>query len=48
MFRISVMTDQELAGLIMWMPGGMIYLVALSAFFKWISRNEQPYDGSLV
>ena len=45
-FSISVLTDQELAGLIMWMPGGMIYLVALTLiFFQWMRKNEQPYDG---
>ena len=48
-FSISAVTDQELAGLIMWMPGGMIYLVALTViFFTWISVNEQPYDSRVV
>lgn len=48
-FGISVMTDQELAGLIMWMPGGMIYLLALSIIFlKWVGEDEQPYNGAIV
>jgi putative membrane protein len=39
---LSAMADQQIAGLIMWMPGGMIYLVALSlVFFTWLSREER-------
>jgi putative membrane protein len=38
---LSAMTDQQIAGLIMWMPGGMIYLVALGiVFFAWLGREE--------
>jgi cytochrome c oxidase assembly factor CtaG len=49
LFGLTVMGDQELAGLIMWMPGGMIFLVALSAvFFKWAGTEEQPYDSKIV
>ena len=38
---ISVMTDQQIAGLIMAMPAGMAYLVALTVvFFTWSYREE--------
>jgi cytochrome c oxidase assembly factor CtaG len=41
MFGISAMTDQQISGFIMWMPGGMAYLLALSlVFFSWLSREE--------
>lgn len=39
---LSAMADQEIAGLIMWMPGGMIYLLALSiVFYGWFNREER-------
>jgi putative membrane protein len=39
---LSAMADQQIAGLIMWMPGGMIYLAALSiVFFAWLGREER-------
>ncbi len=41
-FALDPIADQQLAGLIMWMPGGMIYLLALSlVFFAWLQREEQ-------
>jgi putative membrane protein len=34
-------TDQQLGGLIMWIPGGLIYLTAiLAAFSRWYSQPE--------
>jgi len=40
-YNISPMNDQQIAGIIMAMPAGMIYLGALSAvFFTWLSREE--------
>jgi putative membrane protein len=39
---VNPMADQEIAGLVMWTPGGMIYLVALTAvFFAWLGREER-------
>jgi putative membrane protein len=39
---LSALADQQVAGLIMWMPGGMIYLAALSiVFFNWLGREER-------
>jgi putative membrane protein len=46
LFGMSVMVDQEMAGLIMWMPGGMIYLAAMSVvFFKWTRKEEGAAGG---
>ncbi|MGE5225036.1 MAG: cytochrome c oxidase assembly protein [Omnitrophica WOR_2 bacterium] len=39
---IDAVMDQQAAGMIMWMPGGMTYLVALTiVFFKWQSEEEK-------
>lgn len=41
-FGISAVDDQLFAGLIMAMPGAMIYLLALSiVFFVWLGREER-------
>jgi cytochrome c oxidase assembly factor CtaG len=41
-FDISALTDQSIAGLVMGMPGGMIYLLALTiVFFRWNNREEK-------
>lgn len=38
---LSAFDDQQAAGLIMWMPGGMIYLLALSLVFRaWLSSEQ--------
>ena len=35
--------DQQLAGLVMWIPGGFVYLgVAAWAAFRWLSPGEEP------
>jgi putative membrane protein len=35
--------DQQLAGLIMWVPGGSVYLTAaLGLFAAWLRSGEQP------
>jgi putative membrane protein len=37
--------DQQLGGLIMWIPGALIYLGVLTVvFFRWFNRDE--YEGS--
>jgi len=39
---ISPLGDQQLAGLIMWVPGGLIYLgAALAAFFIWFRSMDR-------
>ncbi len=41
-FGLDSIADQQLAGLVMWMPGGMIYLLALSlVFYTWLQREGQ-------
>jgi cytochrome c oxidase assembly factor CtaG len=45
-FGVSALDDQLFGGLIMAMPGGMIYLVALSiVFFLWLGREDRAEDG---
>lgn len=37
----SSLEDQRLAGLLMWVPGALVYLGALTVvFFRWFSRGE--------
>ncbi len=39
-FGMSAATDQQLGGLIMWIPGNFIYIIAMSiVFFHWIDRQ---------
>jgi cytochrome c oxidase assembly factor CtaG len=41
LFGLSALSDQQIGGLIMWVPGGLIYLGALTAvFFAWFEREE--------
>lgn len=49
LFGLSAMADQQLSGLIMWMPGGMIYLIALSLIFlTWLRREERTVQNQLA
>ena len=42
LFGIGPMDDQLFSGLIMWMPGGMTWLLALTiVFFQWLDREER-------
>jgi putative membrane protein len=48
LFGLSPLADQQLGGLIMWIPGALAYFVALSVvFFLWLERrspaDEPPY-----
>ena len=39
---ISLVQDQQLGGLLMWIPGNMMFLVALTVlFFVWAERDER-------
>jgi putative membrane protein len=41
LWGLTALEDQQLAGLIMWMPGGLIYLGAAAAFFLvWLRQEE--------
>jgi putative membrane protein len=44
--RLTPQADQHLGGLIMWIPGGMIFLAALSVvFFRWLAAGGD--DGAV-
>lgn len=39
---LSIMDDQQLAGLIMWVPGSLIYFVILTfIFIRWLESDEK-------
>jgi cytochrome c oxidase assembly factor CtaG len=41
LWGLSPLSDQQLAGLIMWMPGGVLHLAAAAAFFvAWLRAEE--------
>lgn len=41
LWGLTPLTDQQLAGLIMWMPGGAVHLAAAAAFFiAWLRAEE--------
>jgi cytochrome c oxidase assembly factor CtaG len=41
LWGIDLATDQELAGLMMWVGAGLVYLVWITViFFQWASREE--------
>lgn len=50
--RIIAMTpleDQLMGGLIMWIPGGLIFIIIMSVvFFKWNARGEDSAAGAQV
>jgi putative membrane protein len=50
-FGLSPLADQQLGGLIMWIPGALTYFVALSViFFIWLERrapHEEPPYGDV-
>jgi putative membrane protein len=46
---LSPMDDQLLGGLIMWVPGGLIFaLIMTVVFFKWAARGEDSTAGAQV
>jgi putative membrane protein len=45
-FGLTPVEDQQLAGLVMWVPGGLIYAVAaLAIAAAWISRSSEGSTG---
>lgn len=41
-FSLTALDDQQMGGLIMWVPGMMVYWVAISIlFYRWSRREEQ-------
>ena len=46
---MSPLEDQQLGGLIMWIPGGLFFYVVMSfVFFKWAARQEDSTAGAQV
>jgi putative membrane protein len=42
LWNISVMSDQRLAGVIMWVPGSMMYMIAaLILTARWLKQEEE-------
>lgn len=47
--KLSPMEDQLLGGLIMWVPGGILFMIIMSVvFFKWASRGEDHAAAAQV
>lgn len=45
LWDISAQVDQELAGLIMWVPGKLVFWVALAiVFFRWFSAEDKAEE----
>lgn len=46
---LTPLDDQLLGGLIMWVPGGLIFaLIITVVFFKWVARGEDSTAGAQV
>lgn len=46
---ISPLQDQQIGGLIMWIPGGLFFYVVMTVvFFKWAARQEDTTAGAQV
>ena len=44
-FGLSVLTDQQLGGLIMWIPGNFVYILVMSiVFFQWVEHMDDASD----
>ncbi len=43
LWGLSVMDDQQLGGLIMWIPGSLVYFAVLTfVFIRWLNREDRP------
>ncbi len=46
---LSPMSDQQIGGLIMWIPGGLLFYVVMTfVFFKWAGRDTDSTAGAQV
>jgi putative membrane protein len=46
---ISPLSDQQIGGLIMWVPGGLLFYVVMTfVFFKWAGRDTDSTAGAQV
>jgi len=49
MWGISPLSDQQIGGLIMWVPGGLLFYVVMTVvFFKWAGRDTDSTAGAQV
>ncbi|MDQ2889222.1 MAG: cytochrome c oxidase assembly protein [Gemmatimonadota bacterium] len=49
LWQLTPMMDQRSGGLIMWIPGSMVfYLLMTIVFFKWVARGEDSRAGAQV
>jgi putative membrane protein len=46
---LTPMSDQQIGGLIMWIPGGLLFYVVMTfVFFKWAGRDTDTTAGAQV
>jgi putative membrane protein len=46
---LTPMSDQQIGGLIMWVPGGLLFYVVMTfVFFKWAGRDTDTTEGAQV
>jgi putative membrane protein len=49
LWQITPMMDQRIGGLIMWVPGSMVfYAIMTVVFFKWVARGEDSLAAAQV
>ena len=49
LWGISPLSDQQIGGLIMWVPGGLLFYVVMTVvFFKWAGRDNDSTAGAQV
>jgi putative membrane protein len=49
LWDITPMSDQQIGGLIMWVPGGLLFYVVMTfVFFKWAGRDTDSTAGAQV
>ena len=48
-WNLTPMSDQQIGGLIMWIPGGLLFYVVMTfVFFKWAGRDSDTTAGAQV
>ena len=46
---LTPLSDQQIGGLIMWVPGGLLFYVVMTfVFFKWAGRDTDTTEGAQV